>query len=72
MMASPNAAVVEYALMKDFNPKRAIGNRPPELITKVVIPLNDKESITVRRTSADRRKTAARGAGRSRAPASRS
>jgi hypothetical protein len=56
MMASPNAAVVEYALMKDFNPKRAIGNRPPELITKVVIPLNDKESITVRRTSADMRK----------------
>jgi hypothetical protein len=28
MMASPNAAVVEYALMKDYDPKSAIGKRP--------------------------------------------
>src|SRR4029077_5524275 len=32
MMASPNAAVVEYALMKDYDPKSAIGKRPAALI----------------------------------------
>jgi metallopeptidase family M12-like protein len=56
MMASPNAAVVEYALMKDHDPKSAIGNRPAALISKIVIPINDKESITVRRTNVDMRK----------------
>jgi metallopeptidase family M12-like protein len=55
MMASPNAAVVEYALMKDHDPKSAIGNRPAALISKIAIPLNGKETIIVRRTSVDMR-----------------
>ena len=53
MMASPNAAVVEYALMKDYDPKSAIGKRPAALIQKIVIPLNERETITARRTSVD-------------------
>jgi hypothetical protein len=56
MMASPNAAIVEYALMKDHDPKSAIGDRPAGLISKIMIPLNDKESITVRRTRVDMKK----------------
>ncbi|MFZ0849595.1 MAG: hypothetical protein WAO08_10380, partial [Hyphomicrobiaceae bacterium] len=56
VMASPNAALVEYALMKDHNPKSAIGRRPATLISKIVLPLSDKESITVRRTSIDMKK----------------
>jgi hypothetical protein len=55
MMASPNAAVVEYALMKDHDPKSAIGTRPAALISRIAIPLNDKETIAVRRTSVDMR-----------------
>jgi hypothetical protein len=55
MMASPSAAVVEYALMQDYDPKSAIGVRPAALISKITIPLNDKERITVRRTSVDMR-----------------
>ena len=55
MMASPNAAVVEYALMKDHDPKSAIGTRPAALISRIAIPLNDKETIVVRRTSVDMR-----------------
>jgi len=53
VMASPNAALVEYALMKDHDPKSVIGTRPATLISKIVLPLSDKESITVRRTSID-------------------
>jgi hypothetical protein len=56
MMASPNAALVEYALMKDYDPKSAIGKRPAGLITKIVIPINDRETITARRTSVDMKK----------------
>jgi len=56
VMASPNAALVEYALMKDHNPKSAIGRRPATLISKIVLPLSDTESITVRRTSIDMKK----------------
>src|SRR5262249_16070820 len=58
MMASPNPAVVEYALMKDYDPKSAIGSRNLRQITKITIPLSgkDKESITVRRTHVDMRK----------------
>jgi hypothetical protein len=55
MMASPNAAVVEYALMKDHDPKSAIGARPAALISNIAIPLNDKDTIIVRRTSVDMR-----------------
>ena len=56
MMASPNPAVVEYALMKDYDPKSAIGTRPAGLITRIEIPLNGKESINVRRTHVDMKK----------------
>ena len=57
MMAVPNSAVVEYALMKEFDAKSATGQGPrPALPSRIVIPLNDKESITVRRTSVDMRK----------------
>jgi hypothetical protein len=55
MMASPNAAIVEYALMKDHDPKSAIGARPAALISNIAIPLNDKDTIIVRRTSVDMR-----------------
>ena len=50
IMAAPEAALVEYALMKDAGGKRS-GTHP----AKIVIPLNDKERITVRRTSVDMR-----------------
>jgi hypothetical protein len=56
VMASPNAALVEYALMKDHDPKSAIGRRPVALISKIVLPLKDEESITVRRTGIDVKK----------------
>lgn len=57
MMASPNSAVVEYALMKEFDAKTAAGQGPrPTLPSRIVIPLNASESITVRRTSVDMRK----------------
>jgi Metallo-peptidase family M12 len=56
MMASPNPAVVEYALMKDYDPKSAIGTRPAALITRIEIPIKGKESIHVRRTHVDMRK----------------
>ena len=50
MMATPSAAVVEYALMKDHEGK----NRT--LPSVIVIPLDDKQSITVRRTSVNMKK----------------
>ncbi len=56
MMAAPNAAIVEYALMKDHDPKAAIGKRPAALIYKVAIPLGDKETLSVRRTRVDMKK----------------
>jgi len=56
MMATPNAAVVEYALMKDSDAKSAIGSRPAGQIEKIMIPLKDKGTITVRRTSVEMRK----------------
>ena len=52
MMAAPQPAVVEYALMKDMEDKGG-GTRQGALPPKIVIPLNDKESLTVRRTSVD-------------------
>jgi len=55
MMASPSAAVVEYALMQDYDPKSAIGVRPAALISRITIPLNDNVRIVVRRTSVDMR-----------------
>jgi hypothetical protein len=55
MMASPSAAVVEYALMQDYDPKSVIGVRPAALISKITIPLNDKDRIVVRRTSVEMR-----------------
>jgi hypothetical protein len=56
MMTAPNEAVVEYALMKDHDRKSAIGARPASLVSKITVPLNDKETITVRRTSVDMRR----------------
>jgi metallopeptidase family M12-like protein len=56
MMTTPNPAVVEYALMKDHDPKEAIGSRPAGQIEKITIPLKDKGTITVRRTGVDMRK----------------
>jgi hypothetical protein len=55
VMASPMAAVVEYALMKDHDPKSAIGTRPAAGIAKITIPLSDRERIVVRRTGVDMR-----------------
>ena len=51
MMASPSAAVVEYALMQDHDRKAAIGVRPTALIATITIPISDKERLVVRRTS---------------------
>lgn len=55
MVMAPDAALVEYALMKDV-PGKAIGPPPSQgLAPRIVIPLNSTESITVRRTSVDTR-----------------
>jgi hypothetical protein len=51
MMATPNAAVVEYALMKDAEANAASAGRLGTLPSKIVIPLVGDESITARRTS---------------------
>jgi hypothetical protein len=56
MMSTPNAAVVEYALMKDHDAKEAIGNRPAGHIEKILIPIQGKGTISVRRTSVEMRK----------------
>jgi Metallo-peptidase family M12 len=56
MMTTPNAAVVEYALMKDSDPKVAIGKRPAAHIQKIMIPIKGKGTITVRRTKVEMRK----------------
>jgi hypothetical protein len=56
MMMTPNAAVVEYALMKDHDPKVAIGSRPAGEIQRIMIPLKDKGTITANRTSVEMRK----------------
>ena len=56
MMSEPNPALVEYALMKDHDPKLAIGNRPAALIYKIAIPLKDQEALSVRRTKVDMKK----------------
>jgi len=56
MMATPNSAVVEYALMKEFDVKAAGQGPRPTLPSRIIIPLNDRESVTVRRTSIDMRK----------------
>ena len=50
MMAAPEEAVAEYALMKDMEGKEG-GTRQGALSPTIVIPLNDKESLTVRRTN---------------------
>jgi hypothetical protein len=56
MMTTPNAAVVEYALMKDHDPKAAIGSRPAGHIQRIMIPLKGKGTITANRTSVEMRK----------------
>jgi hypothetical protein len=56
MMTTPNAAVIEYALMKDYDSKVAIGSRPAGHIQRIMIPLKDKGIITVNRTSVEMRK----------------
>ena len=50
LLISPDAAVVEYALLRDYDVKSAIGNPPAASNAMIVIPIDDKESITVRRT----------------------
>ena len=55
MMKSPNAAIIEYALMKDHDAKSAIGARPAGLIQKIIIPIKGSETVTARRTSVDLR-----------------
>jgi hypothetical protein len=52
IMAAPDPAVVEYALMKDMDGKDA---RPGALPVQIVIPINGQESVTVRRTKVDMR-----------------
>jgi Metallo-peptidase family M12 len=52
VMAAPDPAVVEYALMKDVETKSGAA-RSGSLPSRIVIPLNDKESITVQRTKVD-------------------
>jgi hypothetical protein len=56
MMSAPNPAIVEYALMKDHDPKMAIGKRRLASIYRVAIPLNDKETLSVQRTKVDMKK----------------
>jgi hypothetical protein len=56
MMMAPNPAVIEYALMKDYDSKVAIGSRPAGHIQRIMIPLKDKGTITVNRTSVEMRK----------------
>lgn len=56
MMASPNSAVVEYALMKEFDAKKSGQGRTATLPSRIIIPLNGTDSITVRRTSVDMKK----------------
>jgi hypothetical protein len=56
MLAVPNEAVVEYALMKNHDAKAAIGARPLGELAEIVIPLNDKTSIKVKRTTVDMKK----------------
>jgi hypothetical protein len=50
-MATPNAAVIEYALMKDAEANAASAGRLGTLPSKIVIPLVGDESVTARRTS---------------------
>ena len=52
IMATPDPAVVEYALMKDMDGK---DTRPGALAPQIVIPINGQESVTVRRTKVDMR-----------------
>jgi hypothetical protein len=55
VMASPISPVVDYALHKDEGTLIS-ATRPATAPPKIVIPLNDKESITARRTRVDRKK----------------
>ena len=52
IMATPDPAVVEYALMKDMDGKDA---SPGALAPEIVIPISGQESVTVRRTKVDMR-----------------
>ena len=58
IMAVPDSAMVEYALMKGVGKDVAgkeLAPQPGALPSKIVVPLNDKESVTVQRTSVDMR-----------------
>jgi hypothetical protein len=54
VMAAPDPALLEYALMKDK--EATIGARPAALISQIVIPLSDHETITARRTKVELKK----------------
>jgi hypothetical protein len=54
VMAAPDPALLEYALMKDK--EATIGSRPAALISQIVIPLSDHETITARRTKVELKK----------------
>jgi hypothetical protein len=54
VMAAPDPAVLEYALMKDQ--EATIGSRPAALISQIVVPLSDHETITARRTRVELKK----------------
>lgn len=56
MMSTPNAAIVEYALMRDHDAKEAIGQRPIGSVQKIMIPIKNNEILTVRRTGVEMRK----------------
>jgi hypothetical protein len=56
MMAAPNAAIAEYALMKDHDASSAIGKRPAGEIYKITIPVSEKVTLSVRRTRVDMKK----------------
>src|SRR5262245_17139042 len=51
LMKAPEAAVAEYALTAGEN-KKAKGALPEEALGRIVIPLNDKQHVTVERTKA--------------------
>jgi hypothetical protein len=56
MMMAPTSAIVEYALMKDYDQKVAIGARPSGEVQRIMIPIKDKGVITARRTNVEMRK----------------
>lgn len=53
MMVTPDPTLLEYALTKDMQ-GRAIGQPPPQgAISRILIPLNESKTLSVRRTAID-------------------